>query len=85
MPNVLENGNGTESTERKSKMGKKNTKAFKVTGEFEVYLDDVLDFLEIDDEYREDYEPTDDEWLECARDLWESDECSWIISEVEEA
>ena len=55
---------------------------FVVTGKFDVTIDDVYDFLGVD--YDEEYEPTDQEWLECARDLWESDECAWVDSEVEE-
>ena len=55
---------------------------FIVTMEFEVTLEDVLDFL--GEDYDSDYEPTDHEWLECARDLWESDEYNCMWSDVEE-
>ena len=54
---------------------------FTVTMEMCVTLQDVLDFLGCDES---DYEPTDDEWLACARDLWESDEYVCMWSDVEE-
>ena len=61
----------------------KERRVFIVKMEMEVTLDDVLDFLGLEDD--SDYEPTDDEWLKCARDQWESDEYDCIWSEVEEA
>lgn len=62
-----------------------NERRFTVKGTFEVTIDDVLDFLGMyGEDYDLDYEPTDEEWLECARYLWERDECAWVDSEVEE-
>lgn len=54
---------------------------FTISGKFDVEIDDVLAYLGIDDE---DYEPTDDEWLECAKEMFENDEFDWLESEVEE-
>ena len=54
---------------------------FTISGHFDVDIDDVLAFLDVDDE---DYEPTDEEWLECAREMFESDEFDWMDSEVTE-
>lgn len=58
-----------------------NYRRFTIIGHFDVYIDDVLAFLDIDDE---NYEPTDEEWLECAREMFESDEFDWMDSEVTE-
>ena len=58
-----------------------NYRRFTITGKFDVDIDDVLAYLDIDDE---DYEPTDDEWLECAREMFENDEFDWLESYVEE-
>ena len=54
---------------------------FTITGHFDVGIDEVLDYLGCDDE---DYEPTDEEWLACAREMFENDEFDWQDSEVEE-
>jgi hypothetical protein len=61
----------------------KERRVFIVKMEMEVTVEDVLDFLEL--EYDSDYEPTDGEWLECARDQWESENYDCIFSEVNEA
>jgi hypothetical protein len=61
----------------------KERRVFIVKMEMEVTIEDVLDFLDL--EYDSDYEPTDDEWFECARDQWESDEYDCIFSGVNEA
>lgn len=54
---------------------------FTISGCFDVQLDEVLDFLGCDDD---DYEPTDEEWLACAREMFENDEFDWMESEVSE-
>mgnify|MGYP001069145596 CR=1 FL=1 len=58
-----------------------NYRSFTIKGHFDVDIDDVLAFLDIDDE---DYEPTDDEWLACAKEMFENDEFNWIDSTVTE-
>lgn len=52
---------------------------FIITGKFNVELDDVLAFLDIDEE---NYEPNDDEWLQCAKEMFENDEFNWLESDV---
>ena len=54
---------------------------FEIKGHFFIDIDDVLVFLNISDK---DYEPTDDEWLACAKEMFESDEFDWMDSEVSE-
>ncbi len=58
-----------------------NYRRFTISGHFDVDIEDVLAFLDIDDE---DYEPTDDEWLACAKEMFENDEFDWQDSEVTE-
>lgn len=52
---------------------------FIITGKFNVELDDVLAFLDINEE---NYEPNDDEWLQCAKKMFENDEFNWLESDV---
>ena len=49
-----------------------NYRRFTIKGHFDVDIDD------------EDYEPTDDEWLACAKEMFENDEFNWMDSSVTE-
>lgn len=55
---------------------------FRVEVEFYIEVEDVLDYLDCEDD---DYEPTDDEWFECARKMFNDDECDCWYNGVEEA
>ena len=62
------------------------TRYFCVTGKVYLDRDDVLAWLGTymaeDDELAEDYQPTDDEWLGCAQELFEDDEIRWSESSL---
>lgn len=56
-------------------------KRFEIKGHFFVDIDDVLAFLKIDNK---DYNPTNEEWLECAKKMFEDDNFDWMDYEVKE-
>ena len=62
------------------------TRYFRVTGKVYLDRDDVLAWLtedlEEDEELDEDYQPTDDEWLGCALEMFENDEICWSESDL---
>lgn len=58
---------------------------FEVTGRVTVDREEVIAFLAdcSEEEYEEDYEPTDAEYLACAYELFEKDEICWCESRLE--
>lgn len=58
-----------------------NYRRFEIKGHFFVDIDDVLAFLNINDK---NYKPTDKEWLECAKKMFDNDNFDWMDSEVTE-
>ena len=63
-----------------------DTRYFRVEGEIYLDRDDVIDWLNMNldenEELDDDYQPTDDEWLACALELFENDEISWSESDL---
>lgn len=52
---------------------------FSIKGKFTIDVDDVRTYLGSDTEY----EPSDSEWEDCARALFEDDEVAWDESSVD--
>lgn len=64
------------------------TRYFRVEGKVFLDRDDVIAWLnedlglDEDEGLDEDYQPTDDEWMACALELFENDEICWIESDL---
>lgn len=63
-----------------------DTRYFRVEGMVYIDRDDVIDWLNEDlsedDELDYDYEPTDEEWRDCALEKFENDEIAWSESDL---
>ena len=63
---------------------------FKVTSEFIITREDVMEYLEsegffddMSEEERDSYEPTWDDFFNCGKQMWEDDQCEYDL-EMEE-
>lgn len=52
---------------------------FKISGKFTIDTDDVRAYLNAD---TDDYVPSDSEWEDCAREMFENDDIAWDESSV---
>ena len=62
------------------------TRYFRVEGTVFLDRDDVIAWLNVDleggEELDDDYQPTDDEWMDCALEMFENDEICWSESDL---
>lgn len=64
------------------------TRYFRVEGKVYLDRDDVLAWLGMNlteaeaEELGDDYQPTDDEWMACALEMFENDEICWSESDL---